>query len=37
MKGAHKDTDTEDNVQNDRYDDPVTHSRWFTETNEIDK
>ena len=35
-KGAHKDTDTKDNVQNDRYDDPVTQSKWSTETNEID-
>ena len=36
MKAAHKDTDTEDNVQNDRYDDTVTQSKWSTETNEID-
>ena len=36
MKGAHKDTDTENNVQNDRYDDTVTQSKWSTETNEID-
>ena len=35
-KGAHKDTDTEDNVQNDRYDDTVTQSKWSTETYEID-
>ena len=35
-KGAHKDTDTENNVQNDRYDDTVTQSKWSTETNEID-
>ena len=35
-KGAHKDTGTEDNIQNDRYDDPVTQSKWSTETNEID-
>ena len=35
MKGAHKDTDTKDNVQNDRYDDTVTQSKWSTETNEI--
>ena len=35
-KGAHKDTDTKDNVQNDRYDDTVTQSKWSTETNEID-
>ena len=31
MKGAHK-----DNVQNDRYDDTVTQSKWSTETNETD-
>ena len=36
MKGAHKDTDTENNVQNNRYDDTVTQSKWSTETNEID-
>ena len=36
MKGAHKDTGTKDNVQNDRYDDTVTQSKWSTETNEID-
>ena len=36
MKGAHKDTDTENNIQNDRYDDTVTQSKWSTETNEID-
>ena len=35
-KGAHKDTDTKDNIQNDRYDDTVTQSKWSTETNEID-
>ena len=35
-KGAHKDTDTKDKVQNDRYDDTVTQSKWSTETNEID-
>ena len=35
-KGAHKDTDTEDNIQNDRYDDTVTQNKWSTETNEID-
>ena len=27
MKGAHKDTDTQDNIQNDRYDDTVTQSK----------
>ena len=36
MKGAHKDTDTKDNVQNNRYNDTVTQSKWSTETNEID-
>ena len=36
MKGAHKDTDTENNVQNDRYNDTVTQSKWSAETNEID-
>ena len=36
MKGAHKDTDTENNVQNDRYDDTVTKSKWSIDTNEID-
>ena len=36
MKGAPKDTDTQDNVQTDRYDDTVTQSKWSTETNEID-
>ena len=35
-KCAHKDTGTKDNVQNNRYDDTVTKSKWFTETNEID-
>ena len=35
-KGAPKDTDTQDNVQKDRYDDTVTQSKWSTETNEID-
>ena len=35
MKGAHKDTDTKENVQNDRYNDTVTQSKWSTETNEI--
>ena len=35
-KGAHKDIDTENNVQNDRYNDTVTQSKWSTETNEID-
>ena len=36
MKGAHKDADTENNIQNDRYDDIVTQSKWSTNTNEID-
>ena len=35
-KGTHKDTDTENNVQNDKYNDTVTQSKWSTETNEID-
>ena len=36
MKGAHKDTGTKNNVQNDRYDDTLTQSKWSTETNDID-
>ena len=36
VKGAHKDTDAENNVQNDRYDDTVTKSKWSIETNEVD-
>ena len=36
MKGAHEDTDTENNVQNDRHNDTVTQSKWSTETNEVD-
>ena len=36
MKGAYKDTDAENNVQNDRYDDIVTKSKWSTVTNEVD-
>ena len=35
-KGAPKDTDTKDNVQNDRYNNTVTQSKWSAETNEID-
>ena len=35
-KGAPKDTDTKDNVQNDRHDNTVTQVKWSTETNEID-
>ena len=36
MKGAPKDTDIKDNVQNDRYDNTVTQVKWSTEKNEID-
>ena len=36
MKGAPKDTDIQDNVQNDRHDNTVTQVKWSTETNEID-
>ena len=36
MKGAHKDTDVENNVQNNRYNDTVTKSKWSIDTNEID-
>ena len=36
MKGTPKDTDTKDNVQNDRHDNTVTQVKWSTETNEID-
>ena len=36
MKGAPKDTDTKDNIQNDRYNNTVTQIKWSTETNEID-
>ena len=35
-KGAPKDTDTKDNIQNNRYDNTVTQVKWSTETNEID-
>ena len=35
-KGACKDTDTKDNVQNDRYDNTVTQVKWSTERNKID-
>ena len=35
-KSALKDTDTQDNVQNDRHDNKVTQVKWSTETNEID-
>ena len=34
--GAPKDTDTKDNIQNNRYDNTVTQIKWSTETNEID-
>ena len=36
MKGAPKDTDTKDNVRNDRYNNTTTQIKWSTETNEID-
>ena len=36
MNGAPKDTDTKDNVQNDRHDNTVTQVKWSTETKEID-
>ena len=36
MKGAPKDTDTKDNVQNNRYNNTVTQIKWSTETNETD-
>ena len=36
MKGAPKDTDTKDNVQNDRHDNTATQVKWSAETNEID-
>ena len=35
-KGAPKDIDTQDNVQNARHDNKVTHVKWSTETNQID-
>ena len=35
-KGTPKDTDTQDNVQNNRHDNKVTHVKWSTETNKID-
>ena len=34
--GASKDIDTQDNVQNARHDNKVTHVKWSTETNQID-
>ena len=36
-KAAPKDTDTQDNVQNARHDNKVTHVKWSTETNQVDK
>ena len=36
IKGAHKDTDTENNIKNDRYNDIVTKSKWSMKTNEVD-
>ena len=35
-KSEPKDTDTQDNVQNNRHDNKVTQVKWSTETNEID-
>ena len=35
-KGAPKDTDIKDNVQNDRHDNTMTQVKWPTETNKID-
>ena len=35
-KAAPKDIDTQDNVQNARHDNKVTHVKWSTETNQID-
>ena len=35
-KGAHKDTDTKDNVQNNRYDNTVTQIKWSTETDGVE-
>ena len=35
-KAAPKDIDTQDNVQNARHNNKVTHVKWSTETNEID-
>ena len=36
MKGDHKDTDAENSIQNDRYNDIVTQRKWYMDTNEID-
>ena len=35
-KSAPKDIDTQDNVQNARHNNKVTHVKWSTETNQID-
>ena len=35
-KGAPKDIDTQDNVQNARHDNKMTYVKWSTETNQID-
>ena len=35
-KAAPKDIDTQDNVQNARHDNKVTHVKWSTETNQTD-
>ena len=35
-RAAPKDIDTQDNVQNARHDNKVTHVKWYTETNQID-
>ena len=35
-RAASKDTDIQDNVQNARHDNKVTHVKWFTETNQTD-
>ena len=35
-KGVAKDIDTQDNVQNARHDNKVTHVKWSTKTNQID-
>ena len=36
VKGAYKDTDAENNIQNDRYNDVMTKSKWSMETNKVD-
>ena len=35
-KGAYKDTNIQDNVQNAKHDNKVTYVKWSTETNQID-